>query len=114
MKASQTKSKTGKTQSGTAGTGKAKSCTNLWNNAVRQKKLDRETAFYQWKVTATVQKISKSGARKVLRELVLSNERKAFDKWLRIIREKKTQEKLKNLEEEKIKMKIGKPGASWR
>ena len=87
---------------------KQKAVLILWNNAVRQKKLDRESAFYRWKVTAMFKKKKQKRAHKVLKELVLSNERKAFDKWLSIIRNKHAQEKLQHLEEQKAKMKIGK------
>jgi len=87
---------------------KQRTLLTLWNNAVRQKKLDRESAFYRWKITATIKKVKQKRAHKVFKEIILSNERKGFSKWLATIREAHTKKKIQDLEDAKIKMKIGK------
>lgn len=80
----------------------------LWNNAVRQKRLDREAAFRRWRLTALTQREKEKRSHKVFKEIILSNERKAFNKWLKLVREKHLQEKLKDLEEKKTYMKVSK------
>lgn len=80
----------------------------LWNIALRQKVLDRQSALKKWRLRVFKQKRLQKNTKRTLLRCFSLEIRLAFNKWLGIIRGKGVQEKIKNLEEEKIKLKIGK------
>jgi hypothetical protein len=80
----------------------------LWNNIVRQKKLDRESAFRRWRLEALTLKVKERQSHKIFREIILSNERKAFNKWLKYTRDNHLAETIQDFENQKQKMHVDK------
>ena len=80
----------------------------VWNIAFRQKIQDRQIAYKKWRMLVKVQKRKEKNTKKVISECILSEARLAVHKWIQIIRGKKIVESLKNFEEQKIRLKIGK------
>ncbi len=87
---------------------KQKTLLILWNNATRQKALDRQSAFQRWRVRVLAQARKEKRVKKIVVEGMLGGVRMAFHRWLTIVRGHHVAERQKNLEEQKIKMKIGK------